>query len=96
MRARYSFVVLAALTFILAGVSMGFAVGYYHREQTAQQRQGQQIEAKLCTTLGKLAALRPPSGLPGANPSRAYDQEMHAALAQLGPDIGCLIPGAKS
>jgi hypothetical protein len=60
------------------------------RAQTAaQQRQGQAIERKLCTTLGRLVALKPPPGDPSKNPSRAFDDELHATLAQLGPDIGC-------
>lgn len=59
------------------------------REQLAAQRAGQQIEAKLCATLGKLAALQPPAGSAAANPSRAFEQDLHATLAQLGPDIGC-------
>jgi hypothetical protein len=59
------------------------------QEQAAQQRAGVVIEQKLCTTLGRLAVLKPPPGSPLTNPSRAYDQELHAALAQLSPDLGC-------
>lgn len=84
----------------LIGISMLYSVSYYHRsvaaqerqaatQQAAQQRQGEMLEHKLCTTLVKLAALRPPSGSPGMNPSRAYDQQLHTALAQLSPDLGC-------
>ena len=58
-------------------------------QQRAQQRQGQVIEQKLCTTFGGLAGLQPPAGSPAGNPSRAYLQEEHARLAQVGPDIGC-------
>ena len=60
-----------------------------HQEQAAQQRQGAMIEQRLCTTLDRLAALKPPPGNPASNPSRAFDQEQQAALAQLGPDVGC-------
>jgi hypothetical protein len=67
----------------------GAATAAQHREQVAQQRQGAMVEQKLCTTLGKLAVLKPPPGNPSANPSRAFDQELHSTLAQLGPDIGC-------
>jgi hypothetical protein len=64
-------------------------------EAAAQQRQGAQLEAKLCATLGPLAGLaglRPPAGNPADNPSRAFEQQLVvklAPLAQLGPDLGC-------
>jgi hypothetical protein len=58
-----------------------------------QAEAGVAIEAKLCTTLDKLGAIQPPSGLslvvPQVNPGRSYDEEQHAVLAQLGPDIQC-------
>jgi hypothetical protein len=59
------------------------------QEQAAQERQGREIETKLCTTFGRLAALKPPPGNPKANPSRAYEQQEHVTLEQLGTDIGC-------
>lgn len=58
-------------------------------EQAAQQRQGALLEQRLCTTLDREAALKPPPGDPASNPSRAFDDEQHAVLAQLGPDVGC-------
>jgi len=60
-----------------------------HAQTAAQQRQGALIEEKLCQTLGRLAALKPPPGNPGSNPSRAFEDHLHATLDQLGPDIGC-------
>lgn len=57
--------------------------------QAAAQRAGEAVERKLCTSLEKLAALKPPQGSATANPSRAYEQAQHATLAELGPDIGC-------
>jgi hypothetical protein len=60
-----------------------------HREQVMQQQAGTVLEEKLCTTFGKLAALRPPPGNPKTNPSRAYLQAEHATLTQLGTDLGC-------
>jgi hypothetical protein len=58
-------------------------------EQSVQKQQGAVLERQLCSTLGKLAALKPPPGNPATNPSREFDQDMHSTLAQLGPDLGC-------
>ena len=62
---------------------------YVQSSNTARQRQEQNIIEKLCASLDRLAVLKPPPGNPHTNPSRAYDQELHAVLAALGPDIGC-------
>lgn len=59
------------------------------QEQASQIRQGELVEHKICTTLGALSALHPPAGDPVTNPSRAFDQKLHAALGQLAPDLGC-------
>lgn len=88
-RTPYAYVALTLLSVLLSGAALLGAVGYYHSNQGAQQRQGELIEQRLCTTLRRLAVLTPPPGNPAANPSRAYDQELHATLAQLGPDLGC-------
>lgn len=58
-------------------------------ERAARHIQGQMFERKLCTSLASLAALQPPAGTPVGNPSRAYLQDQHAVLAELGPDAGC-------
>ena len=90
---------LFVLSFALAGTAYLAAVGYYHREQGAQQRQAAQqqaaqraqgaaFERRLCTSLGRLAALRPPGGSP-SDLSRAYLLQQHQVLAELGPDVGC-------
>ena len=86
---RNAIVFLFCLAFAVGAASMLFTVAYYHSTQDAQRQQGEIIEVRLCTTLGALAALKPPSGSPAANPARGYDQELHAVLAQLGPDVGC-------
>lgn len=99
-RTRYAYVVLAVLPLVLSALTLWGATVYYHREQAAQQRlaaqqqaaqraQAQAFERKLCTSLGRLAALHPPPGSPADNPSRAYLQQEHAVLAELGPDVGC-------
>jgi hypothetical protein len=60
-----------------------------HREQVSQQHAGVILGEKLCTTFGRLAALKPPAGNPAVNPSRAFDQSLHATLDELGTDLGC-------
>lgn len=87
--ARYAVVFLFALNLAVGITAYLAAVTYYHAAQAAQQRQAQQTERKLCTSFGALAALQPPPGNPGNNPSRAYLQAQHDILAGVGPDIGC-------
>jgi hypothetical protein len=60
-----------------------------HREEIMQQRAGVILEQKLCTTFAKLGALKPPAGNPKTNPSRAFDDNLHATLDELGTDLGC-------
>ena len=55
----------------------------------AQKQAGQVVEQKLCKTFGKLGALKPPPGDPVSNPSRAFDQNLHGTLVELGTDVGC-------
>lgn len=88
-RLRYALVVLGVLPLVLSALTLWGAAEYYHREQASQRAQGAQLEQRLCTTLGRLAALEPPPGSPAGNPSRAYLQQEHAVLAELGPDVGC-------
>jgi len=85
----WSVVVLFVISCVIGVVAYVAAVHNYQASQASQRRQGVLLEQRLCTTLGSLAALKPPSGAGAANPSRAYDQQLHAALAQLGPDVGC-------
>lgn len=80
---------LAVLVLALFGCCL-FWIGHEVRVQSAARaRQGVVIERRLCSTLDRLAALRPPAGDPAVNPARGYDQELHSTLAQLGPDVGC-------
>lgn len=89
-------VILLILTLIAGAGNLAASFAEVHhanavqqQQETAQQRQGRMIEAKLCSTLGKLAALKPPPGDPETNPSRAFDQSEHAVLVQIGTDLGC-------
>jgi len=93
-------VALLVLTLITGGGNLWASWDQVHaykagqqREQQAAQRAGALIEQRLCTTLGRLAADKPPAGSAARNPSRAYEQELHSTLAQLGPDLGCTVTG---
>jgi hypothetical protein len=66
------------------------AAAQQRQQQVSQRAQGAALEHKLCITLSRLAALKPPAGSPAANPARAFDQQQQAVLAELGPDVGCL------
>jgi hypothetical protein len=59
------------------------------RQKAAQQRAGEAIERKLCGVFDGIAALKPPAGDPATNPSRAYEQRLHAKLAEVGPILKC-------
>lgn len=88
-RLAYSLLVLFVIAAGFGVISLFWQVHETNANRAAQQRIGQVTERKLCTTLDALAALQPPAGSPASNPSRAYEQSLHATLAQLGPDIGC-------
>ena len=89
MSPRRAAITLTVVAFLLLGANLLFTAHYVNSTQQAQQRQGRLVERSICTTLGKLAALKPPPGSAAANPSRAYEQKLHATLDQLGPDLGC-------
>lgn len=84
-----SFVVISVVNLLLTGAAYLYITHSASTERARQLQQGRVVERRLCTTLDSLAALRPPPGSPGSNPSRAYLQRQHAALAQLGTDVGC-------
>ena len=91
---------LLALSFVVGADSLASGYAEAHsqahavlvaeqHEQAAQRAAGVVLGEKLCSTFGVLAALKPPPGNPKTNPSRAYEQEEHATLVQLGTDLGC-------
>jgi hypothetical protein len=87
--ARRGAILLLALVLIMGGGALLSSWLEYHHFATTQQQQGRLIDARLCATLSKLAALKPPAGSAKDNPSRAYEQQLAMTLAQLRPDIGC-------
>ncbi len=80
---------LVVLTLIVGAGNLLASWDEVHASQAAQKRQGQAVETKLCATFGKLGALKPPPGSPAHNPSRAFEQSLHATLVELGTDVGC-------
>jgi hypothetical protein len=97
---RRALVFLFALSMLLAAANLIWTAHTVHasqaaiqaaqsREQAAQQQAGELLGRRLCLTFGSLAALQPPAGNPAGNPSRAYLQDEHTTLVQLGADLGC-------
>lgn len=89
MSKRRAVISLVVVAFALLALNLLFTAHYVNSTQAAQRRQGLAVEHSICETLGKLAALKPPAGDPAANPSRAYEDRLHATLDELGPDLGC-------
>lgn len=89
LAARASVVYLTVLVLAGFGTCLFWVSHEVRVQAAAQQRAGQVVERKICTTMAGLSALRPPAGNPVTNPSRAFDQRLHAELAQLGTDLGC-------
>lgn len=85
-------VAITFLILLLIMVGVGNLLATYNAIDNFRQAQmdaGQVVEQKLCKTFGKLGALKPPPGDPIANPSRAFDQQLHETLVELGADVGC-------
>lgn len=89
---KRALLVLFAMAVLLGGAGLlGGVLGYEAAQaaQASQRRQGAVLEERLCTSLNRLAALDPPAGPVADNPSRAYLQQLHQVLAELGPDVAC-------
>lgn len=87
---------LLALTLIMGGGNLWASWTEVHNATAAQQHEqvlqreaGVVLGRKLCATFGALAALKPPAGNPKTNPSRAFEQQLHVTLDELGTDLGC-------
>jgi hypothetical protein len=89
VRARVVIAVFLGLV-IIATVGNLWATYLLNEHFTRQQQQtSQQVDAKLCASFGKLAALKPPGGAAASKPAGLYEQRQHDILAGLGVDIGC-------
>ena len=78
-----------AYLLVLNLVLIGAGYLFLAHDANGQRQQARAAEARICTTMRRLSALEPPPGNPAANPSRKFDDELHATLDELGPDLGC-------
>lgn len=78
--------ILLALTLVMGAGNLWASWIEVH---ASQQYQEHLVQQKLCVTYAALAALKPPPGPPAQYPGRAYEQSLHATLAELGTDLGC-------
>ena len=83
------FLVLVAANFLWSARQQNAYEASLARDHVAHLKADELMVEKLCLTFGKLGALKPPAGPAAANPARAYEQEEHATLIQLGTDLGC-------
>jgi glycerol uptake facilitator-like aquaporin len=86
---RRAVIFLFVLNVLLTVILLFAVVHYVDSEQAQQQQQGRITVAKLCQTLDGLASAQPPPGNPATNPSRAYDQRLHAQFTGLADDLHC-------
>ena len=91
-----AFVALLVLVLIVGGANLWGSWDQVHSfkeqlhaQQVAEQKAAAKEIGELCSTFGKVALLKPPAGNPVTNPSRAFDQSLHADLAGVNPDLGC-------
>ena len=78
--------VLLALTLIMGAGNLWASWIEVHN---SQQQQEHLVKQNLCVTYAALAALKPPTGDVAQYPGRAYEQSLHATLAELGTDLNC-------
>lgn len=82
------------LTVVVTALSVALTVVAVQSHQAdvraaAAQQAGRVAGQRICATFGRLAALQPPAGDPKAFPGRAYEQQLHVILDEIGTDIKC-------
>jgi hypothetical protein len=86
-RARRSLLARDIVIICLLLLNFLFTAHYVNSQQSAAQRAGAKVIAKVCAGFARLAAEKPPAGNPATNPSRAFDQGQHATLVGIGADL---------
>lgn len=76
-----------AAALVLNGLFTIWSVQNFKRQE---QQNGIIVQRKICKTLDLLYREKPPSGDASKNPSRAYEQDLHARFADLRIDLGCV------
>lgn len=61
----------------------------HQKNLQAQAAQAQAVEAKLCAIFLPIVSLKAPPGSPADNPSRLFEQQLEAKLAQVAPALSC-------
>lgn len=89
MKAKVAIVGLLVLVLVMGAGNLLATYLEVHDSQATAKKAGIAVELKICTTMDNLAALQPPPGNPATNPSREFDDRLHATLDQLGADLGC-------
>jgi len=87
---------LLLLILLVGGGNLWATYSYVKQFKAQQKSSGQQLEDKLCGTLGGLSLDKPPLLLPTSvqwaslvNPGRSYDERLYIKLSSLGTDINC-------
>ena len=78
--------VLLALTLIMGAGNLWASWIEVHSSQPQQEHL---VKQNLCVTYAALAALKPPTGDVAQYPGRAYEQSLHATLAELSTNLNC-------
>jgi hypothetical protein len=59
------------------------------KNEAVQAAEGAAVEVKLCAIFLPITSLKAPPGNPVDNPSRLFEQQLEARLAQVAPALDC-------